>query len=240
MNLYQHCIPLFGAPRPVKSLHVHPLRGSWAPDTGSTRAGDEPAGPKRRPRSRLAACASPQHRGCPIRRQLRVGLRCRATTADRPRPKKPRPQEPMRGLGRARLLKRHKAAWGRAKRHQPRTRAQPAAGAAGWQQRRPTAAPGPLARHRPATAAHVRVVMVRLMARGGRGATHLGSGANRRAGVSCDFLGRQPARGGREGATGLLGCKGPKHAARLGRSGGAARTRHSCRPPRWQHAIQGC
>ena len=41
-------------------------------------------------------------------------------------------------------------------------------------------------------------------------------------------------------ATGLLGCKGPKHAARLVRSGGAARTRHSCRPPRWQQAIQGC
>jgi len=113
--------PSFRCPKTSEVTAMHPLRGSWAPDTGSTQAGDEPAGPKRRPRSRLAACASPQHLRCPIRRQLRVGLRCRATTADRPRPKKPRPQEPMRGLGRARLLKRHKAAWGQAKRHQPRT-----------------------------------------------------------------------------------------------------------------------
>ena len=113
--------PSFRCPKTSEVTAKHPLRGSSAPNTGSARARAEPAGRQRRPRSRLAACASPQHRRCPIRRQLRVGLRCRATTADRPRPKKPRPQEPMRGLGRARLLKRHKAAWGQAKRHQPRT-----------------------------------------------------------------------------------------------------------------------
>ena len=38
----------------------------------------------------------------------------------------------------------------------------------------------------------------------------------------------------------LLCCTGPKHGSRLVRSGGAARTKRSRRPPRWKHARRGC
>ena len=78
------------------------------------------------------------------------------------------------------------------------------------------------------------------MVRGGRGAPHLGSSINRRAGSERDFLPRPPATGGRKVRDRLLCCTGPKHGARLVRSGGAARTKGSCRPPRWKHATRGC
>ena len=78
------------------------------------------------------------------------------------------------------------------------------------------------------------------MVRGGLGAPHLGSSINRRAGAERGFLPRPPATGRRKVRDRLLCCTGPKHGARLVRSGGAARTKGSCRPPRWKHATRGC
>jgi hypothetical protein len=150
------------------------------------------------------------------------------------------PAGPRRGLGRARLLQRRKAAGARAKRHDPSIRTLAAAAAAGRRQRRPRAAPRPRALHMPAnddgcTAGHGAT-----NGEGGRGISHLGSSINHRAGAGSDFLPRPPATGGRKVRDRLLCCTGPKHGSRLVRSGGAARTKCSRRPPRWKHARRGC
>ena len=94
-------------------------------------------------------------------------------TAGLPRPKNQRARRadngPRRGLGRARLLQRRKAAGARAKRHDPSIRTLAAAAAAGRRQRRPRAAPRPRALHMPATMTDARQVMVRPMVRAGAG-----------------------------------------------------------------------
>ena len=127
-----------------------------------------------------------------------------------PRPKNHPPAGPRRGLGRARLLQRHTAARARAKRHQPGPCTLAAAAAAGRRQRRPRAAPRPRALHMPATTRDARQVMVRPVVRGGRGAPHLGSSINRRAGAGRDFLPRPPATGGREERDRPAVLQGPK------------------------------
>ena len=91
-------------------------------------------------------------------------------TAGLPRPKNQRARRAeRRGLGRARLLQRRKAAGARAKRHDPSIRTLAAAAAAGRRQRRPRAAPRPRALHMPATMTDARQVMVRPMVRAGAG-----------------------------------------------------------------------
>ena len=127
-----------------------------------------------------------------------------------PRPKNHPPAGPRRGLGRARLLQRQKAARARAKRHQPGPRTLAAAAAAGRRQRRPRAAPRPRALHMPATTTDARQVMARPIVRGGRGAPHLDSSIIRRAGARRDFFPRPPATGGREERDRPAVLQGPK------------------------------
>ena len=124
---------------------------------------------------------------CSIRRRRPAASTCRGATAGLPRPKNHPPAGSRRGLGRARLLQRHKAAGARAKRHQPGPRTLAAAAAAGRRQRRPRAAPRPRALHMPATTMDARQVMVRPIVRGGRGDPHLGSSIIRRAGAGRNF-----------------------------------------------------
>ena len=93
----------------------------------------------------------------------------------------------------------------------------------------------------PATMTDARQVMVRPMVRAGAGFHTLAVASTTEQALEATFFpGHLPQVEERYVTDCLLCCTGPKHGSRLVRSGGAARTKRSRRPPRWKHASRGC